>query len=167
MNHENQTTVHSNFQLEARLKDFAINLRYSEIKRRETVLFFLGWLLSFVLINIFSFALDFIFQLAHGYFLFKLVGDIQKKYRPPSEVLIACFFVFALFEILLLRSIYSSTSLFSSTISNTGWFPKSTQIFIHAILVLTFSLILVRNTGGQKRHAVWLFIFGFYLSLSN
>ncbi|MCH8874228.1 SpoIIE family protein phosphatase [candidate division KSB1 bacterium] len=150
MNHENTPMPTSNFQLGQRLKDFALSLRSIETKRKETVLFFLGWLLSFLLINILSFDLDFIFQLVHGYFLFKLVGDIQKKYRPPSEVLIACFFVFALFEILLLRSIYSSTSLFSSTISNTGWFPKSTQIFIHAILVLTFSLILVRNTGDKR-----------------
>ena len=132
MNHESNSMPNSNFQLGERLKDFTVNLRAFEIKKKETVRFFLGWLLSFVLINIFSFDLDFIFQLIHCYFLFQLVGDIQKKYRPPSEILIACFFVFFLFEILLLRSIYSSTSLFSSTISNTGWFPKAMQIFIHA-----------------------------------
>jgi len=154
----------SNFQLGERLRNFALSLRSTETKRKETVLFFSGWLLSFVLINVFSFALDFMFQLAHGYFLFKLVGEIQKKYRPPSEVLIACFFVFALFEILLLRSIYSSTSLFSSTISNTGWFPKSIQIFIQAFLVLSFSLILVRNTGG-KRGTLFGFLFLAFICL--
>ena len=164
MNHENTPMPTSNFQLGQRLKDFALSLGSTETKRKETVLFFLGWLLSFVLINIFSFSLDFIFQLVHGYFLFKLVGDIQKKYRPPSEVLIACFFVFVLFEILLLRSIYSSASLFSLTISNTGWFPKSIQIFIQALLVLTFSLILVRNTG-DKRGTLFGFLFLAFICL--
>jgi len=165
MNHESKPMPNSNFQLGERLKDFAVNLRAFEIKKKETVLFFLGWLLSFVLINVFSFDLDFIFQLVHCYFLFKLVGDIQKKYRPPSEILIACFFVFFLFEILLLRSIYSSTSLFSSTISNTGWFPKAIQIFIQAFLVLTFSVILVRNTGG-KRGTLFGFLFLAFICLS-
>ena len=164
MNHENTPMPTSNFQLGQRLKDFALSLGSTETKRKETVLFFLGWLLSFTLINIFSFDLDFIFQLVHGYFLFKLVGDIQKKYRPPSEVLIACFFVFVLFEILLLRSIYSSASLFSLTISNTGWFPTSIQIFIQAFLVLTFSLILVRNTK-DKRGTLFGFLFLAFICL--
>ena len=154
----------SNFQLGQRLKVFAINLGASEIKKKETVFFFSGWLLSFILINIFSFDLDFMLQLVHGYFLFKLVGDMQKKYRPPSEVLIACFFVFVLFEIFLLRSIYSSSSLLSSTISNTGWFPQVIQIFIQAFLVLTFSLILVRNAGG-KRGTLFGFLFLAFICL--
>ena len=142
------------FRVNLRFANFWSSIQSTEFKTKETVIYFFGWIITFIIILFpieLIYGLHNLFYVIHGFFWFKFADHVNKKVRPPNELLVASFFLFYLLEVVSLRSIYTTSSFFSSVIQTPGSVFKFFQILLLAILILMFSLILVQNSKGKVR----------------
>ncbi|MFQ5676313.1 MAG: PP2C family protein-serine/threonine phosphatase, partial [bacterium] len=142
----------ASFRIGDRLNEFLSRVRSREINKTQTLVYFLAWFISFLLIYLnirLTFNLHFLFYVAHFYFWFKTAKDITQKFRPPNEILIACFFFLFLVEIPILRPVFDTSSFLTSSIPAPAAPLRFIQTVVLALLTIIFSLILVQNSRGK------------------
>jgi serine phosphatase RsbU (regulator of sigma subunit) len=105
------------------------------------------------------------------YCLIKLLDEINKKIRIPTELIIICFFILFSLEKLWLKWFFSTDPLATITIQSPGIIPTVIQILLLNLLIFSFSLILVdKNKSGIGTILFLLFagIIGLFIAqLSN
>jgi len=148
------------FRVDVRFAGFWTNLRLNiaEFKSIRFLIYTLGWIsFSFLLVAPIDFELVILF-LIQGYFLFKLVGEVEGKLFPPSELLIIFFLLAFLGEVAILGSFYDSFAGLNEVTRIPFNFLTIGHAFLFSILIFIFSLLLVQNSGGKK----WV-ICGYFL----
>lgn len=152
-----------NFRIATRLYNFWEKLQSREIRSRQVIVHFVGWLFTFILdlfIADLPFNLDFPVFLAHVYFWLRLAGLLHQKLQPSNELLIAASLLIFLLESAILNYAYSSSSLLGSAIPAPGFIITFIHLLLLAFLVLLISLILVHNSKGQRRVLLGFFLLG-------
>lgn len=122
--------------------------RLSELKTNPKLALFdaIAWFLTFSAyiypIDAFPVIRPFL-VIANVVFLIRLAVFVDKAIRPPTEIFIALFFLFAFCDTLIIKSCLTNTILQPS------FFFKTLHISLTSLLVLIFSLILIRNSKGR------------------
>ena len=139
------------FRIVERFKNFWTRLASQEIKRKETLIYCLGWLASSLLVFLTTDGLfGLILLVTFVFFWFKLVGELHKALGPPNELLIFLFILFWSLQSALLASVHSISAFSSSEAPDPGWALGLLQSLILSILILFFSLVLVQNSKGKR-----------------
>lgn len=87
--------------------------------------------------------------IAHFYFWFRLIEQIEEKIAPFAELLLGLVLVFFLVEYALLALMLPSAPGLESGFSS-GFVGNSLQILILTLMILPFSILLVQNNRNKK-----------------
>ncbi len=92
---------------------------------------------------------DTLLAIAHFYFWFRLIEQIQEKIAPFAELLLGLVLIFFLLEYTWLRLILPSAPGAAAAFS-AGFVGNALQLLFLALMILPFSILLVQNNRDKK-----------------
>ncbi len=145
------------FRVRERFREFFAAAKSPPLWSKSLVVYFVIWLVSFI-ISFYptDFSLIFgtwVFYNVQILSWFKLVYELNKKIRFPTELLIAAFFLLFLFELPILTTTFDPTPFVTLAVN-------VFQGVLLAMLVLIFSLIVIQNNAGKIGALIWLVLIG-------
>lgn len=147
------------FSIISRFSQFWSNLRKENFRSKQSLINWLSWLISLLILAISLSLLDYksyqIFLLIHLVFLFKFLGYIHQRILPPTELLL----IFLYFLFLILKGILG-VAYTGLELQKPGALLFILQFLLLGLLVLIFSSILVHNSNGRRRIIIWFAILG-------